>query len=61
MMAYNVYMTDLANKTFFKFLFGFLAIIALSFFVIYAVDYYSDPTSTAGVAVEECEEGKEGC
>ena len=53
-------MKGLANKTFFRFLFGFIAIIASSFIVISAVGYFSDVQSTAAVAEKVCEaEGTE--
>lgn len=54
-------MARLANKTFFKFLFGFLAIVVTSFLVISLVGYYTNEGTTAGVAQEECQEGDPNC
>lgn len=53
-------MSELANKTFFKFLFGFLAIISISFLMISFAGYYSKKGTTAQV-VEDCQEGDPGC
>jgi hypothetical protein len=54
-------MSVLLNKTFFKFLFGFVAIVASSFLVISAVGYYNSERTVANVVSEPCEAGEENC
>jgi len=36
------------DKAFFKFLFGFIAIIAISFIILLATNYYQQKTTTQG-------------
>jgi len=51
-------MKNLANKTFFRFLFGFIAIVAASFLLIYVVGYYSGGiTATSNVISKDCGDG----
>lgn len=47
-------MARFANKTFFKFLFGFIAIVSLSFIVILGTTYLAEQET----AKAECVEGE---
>lgn len=49
-MRYNKNMRDLFNKTFFSFLFKFIAIIVISFIVVSAVGYYANSKSESETA-----------
>ena len=44
-------MGSLANKTFFKFLFGFITLLIVSFFITFGVQLYED----TGRVVENCD------
>ncbi|NQV88442.1 MAG: hypothetical protein HQ402_02730 [Parcubacteria group bacterium] len=46
------------DKAFFKFLFGFLAIIAISFIILLATNYYQQKTSTPGGIDQEASSGQ---
>ena len=51
-------MERFANKTFFKFLFGFIAIVSLSFIAILGTTYLAEQDEMKNTAQVECVEGE---